>query len=133
MEAVVEGDDDTLAAVNYPEPVDLCDVCPWSAPCNSKRRQDDHLSLVAGITRAQRRELATRNVMTVAELGSPLPLTFNPRRGAKESYVRIREQARLQVEARLADAPVFEFIQPIEHEKGLCRLPQPRLVISFLI
>ena len=126
MEAVVEGDDDTLAAVNYPEPVDHCDVCPWSAPCSSKRRRDDHLSLVAGITRTQRRELATQNIMTVAELGNtPLPLTFKPRRGAKELYVRIREQARLQVEARLADAPVFELIQPIEPEKGLCRLPQP--------
>ena len=81
---------------------------------------------MAGISRTQRRELATQNIMTVAKLGNtPLPLTFKPRRGAKESYVRIREQARLQVEARLADAPVFELIQPIEPEKGLCRLPQP--------
>ena len=40
-------------------------------------------------------------------------------------YVRVREQARLQVEARLAGAPVFELMQPIEPEKGLCRLPQP--------
>jgi hypothetical protein len=54
-----------------------------------------------------------------------LPLTFKPRRGARESYVRVREQARLQVEARLAGAPVFELIQPIEPVKGLRRLPQP--------
>ena len=97
---------------------------PPCAATNGAR--DDHLSLVAGITRIQRSELATQSIGTVAELGNtPLPLTFKPRRGAKESYVRIREQARLQVEARLAGTPVFELIQPIEPEKGLCRLPQP--------
>jgi hypothetical protein len=126
LEVVVEDDDETLEAANYPEPVDHCDVCSWSAACSDKRRQDDHLSLVAGITRIQRRELATHNIGRVVELAAtPLPLTFKPRRGAKESYVRVREQARLQVEARLAGAPVFELIQPIEREKGLCRLPQP--------
>jgi uncharacterized protein len=51
---------------------------------------------VAGITRIQRRELATQNIGTVTELANtPLPLTFKPRRGAEESYVRVREQARL--------------------------------------
>jgi predicted RecB family nuclease len=126
LEAVVEGDDDTLAAVNYPERVDHCDVCPWSTVCSDKRRRDDHLSLVAGITRIQRNELVTQNIRTVVELGNtPLPLAFKPRRGAKESYVRVREQAHLQVEARLAGTPVFELLQPIEPEKGLCRLPQP--------
>jgi predicted RecB family nuclease len=94
--------------------------------CSDKRRRDDHLSLVAGITRIQRNELVTHNIRTVVELGNtPLPLAFKPRRGAKESYVRIREQARLQVETRLAGTPVFELMQPIEPEKGLCRLPQP--------
>src|SRR5262249_38902784 len=117
---------ETLAAASYPEPVDHCDVCRWSTACSQKRRGDDHLSLVAGITRIQRHELATQNIRTVAELAStPLPLAFKPRRGAKESYVRVRQQARLQVEARLAGVPVFELLQPIEPEKGLCRLPQP--------
>src|SRR5262249_27241398 len=107
LEAFVRGDEGTLAAANYPEPVDLCDVCPWCAPCNRKRREDDHLSLVAGITRIQRNELAMHRIATVAELANtPLPITFKPRRGAVESYIRIREQARLQVESRLTDIPV---------------------------
>src|SRR5262245_2753303 len=85
LAAVVEGDDNVLAAANYPEPVDHCDVCPWSAVCSDKRRRDDHLSLVAGITRNQRSELATQNIGTVAALAkTPLPLMFKPRRGAKE-------------------------------------------------
>lgn len=126
LEAFVdENDDEALAAVNYPEPVDHCDVCAWSSLCSAKRRRDDHLSLVAGITRIQRAELQTRDIKTVVELAkTPLPLSFKPRRGAMPSYVRIREQARVQVEARSTDKPVFE-LHPIEVEKGLCRLPEP--------
>jgi predicted RecB family nuclease len=127
LEAFVdESDDEALAAANYPEPVDHCDVCAWSSLCGAKRRHDDHLSLVAGITRIQRAELQTQDITTVVELAkTPLPLTFKPRRGAMPSYVRVREQARVQVEARSTDKPVFELLQPIEVEKGLCRLPEP--------
>ena len=37
----------------------------------------------------------------------------------------MREQARLQLVARETQQPVFEVIQPIEPENGLCRLPEP--------
>ena len=66
-----------------PKPVDHCDVCPWSSVCNTKRRADDHLSLVAGISRLQRRELEPRDITTLAALAEmPLPLAFKPKRGA---------------------------------------------------
>ncbi|MPY91427.1 MAG: TM0106 family RecB-like putative nuclease [Luteitalea sp.] len=126
LEAFVEGDDDALAAANYPEPVDHCDVCAWLSVCKKKRRRDDHLSLVAGITRIQRNELRAQTIDTLADLANtPLPLTFKPRRGSLDSYVRVREQARLQAKARSTDQPVFELLQPIEAGKGLCRLPEP--------
>ena len=35
----------------YPEPVTYCTVCAWSSACRTRRRDDDHLSLVAGIHR----------------------------------------------------------------------------------
>ena len=57
LDACTDENDDALAAANYPEPVDHCDICPWSGQCTQRRRADDHLSLVAGISRAQRREL----------------------------------------------------------------------------
>jgi len=38
----------------YPEPVDHCDVCRWSELCTARRRADDDLSRVAGITSRQR-------------------------------------------------------------------------------
>ena len=31
---------------SYPEPIEHCDVCSWSALCDKRRRTDDHLSLV---------------------------------------------------------------------------------------
>ena len=39
-------------AGTYPEPVEHCDVCRWAAECATRRRADDHLSLVAGIALA---------------------------------------------------------------------------------
>ena len=36
LEETVGEDDDVLAAANYPEPVDHCDVCPWSSICSQK-------------------------------------------------------------------------------------------------
>ena len=42
-----------LAAANYPIPVDHCDVCRWRIECDKRRHADDHLSLVAGISRLQ--------------------------------------------------------------------------------
>ena len=38
----------------YPEPVEHCGICEWQQSCAERRRADDHLSLVAGITRGQR-------------------------------------------------------------------------------
>src|SRR6185436_6031280 len=37
-------------AATYPEPVEHCDVCRWAELCVRRRRDADHLSLVAGIT-----------------------------------------------------------------------------------
>jgi predicted RecB family nuclease len=126
LEAFVEGDDDAAAAEHYPEPVDHCDMCAWSSRCKERRRLDDHLSLVAGITRIQRHECRRQGISTMEGLAkTALPLPFKPRRGSLDSYVRVREQARVQVEARSASQPVFELLQPIEARKGLCRLPEP--------
>src|SRR5438132_1963262 len=77
MEATVAQDDEAIAAANYPEPVDHCEVCAWSSQCNKKRPLDHRLTLVAGISRLQRRELESRDVTTLAQLANvPLPLPF---------------------------------------------------------
>ena len=111
--------------VTYPEPVSHCDVCRWWKECDKRRRADDHLSFVAGASRLQRKELVAQGVPTLAALATlPLPIPFNPARGSTESYVRIREQARIQFEARVEARLKFESLRT-EPSEGLARLPQP--------
>ncbi|HEV8252561.1 MAG TPA: TM0106 family RecB-like putative nuclease [Candidatus Limnocylindria bacterium] len=115
----------------YPEPVEHCDVCRWTVECKARRRSDDHLSLVAGIGRQQRRALVGRGVTTLEQLGSlPLPLT-PPLDGSTERTVeRIREQARIQLEGRREGTVKYELLVPeggqrVEPERGLSSLPLP--------
>jgi predicted RecB family nuclease len=124
LEATGRKDAEAVAAESYPEPCDHCDICPWSSRCSARRRTDDHLSLVAGISRVQRRELEERGVSTLTALAElQLPIPFKPRRGAAETYTRVREQARLQVASR-DKGIVFELL-PLTPDEGLCRLPEP--------
>jgi predicted RecB family nuclease len=108
----------------YPDPVPHCDVCRWWQSCDERRRTDDHLSLVAGITRLHVEELCRLGLNTLAALGTlrlPIP---RPGRGSVEALTRFREQARVQLEGRQRGAPVYELLA-IEPDKGLFRLPAP--------
>ncbi|MER8472752.1 TM0106 family RecB-like putative nuclease [Mesorhizobium sp. M1328] len=109
----------------YPEPCEHCDVCRWQRRCEGQWRADDHLSLVAGATKVQIEELKRHGVRTVASLGAmPSPLPWKPSRGARFSYERIREQARLQVAGREAGTLLHELL-PVESGFGLACLPEP--------
>ena len=100
-------------------------MCRWSRECDSRRRMDDHLCLVAGISSLQIGELTGRDVATTAGLAAtPLPLPWKPERGAAVSYEKIREQARVQVEGREEGRAVYETIEP-EPDVGLAMLPAP--------
>jgi predicted RecB family nuclease len=108
----------------YPEPSEHCVVCRWWAECDKVRRADDHLSLVAGISKLQRRQLTEWDVNTVGKLaGLAIPLQQRPERGSKAGYVRVREQARIQVEGRTKDEPVYEVL-PLNAEQGFFSLPE---------
>jgi predicted RecB family nuclease len=115
----------------YPEPVDHCRVCRWNVDCQLRRRQDDHLSLVAGISRRQRRALVDRGVQTVEALGVvPLPMVPPLDGTSAPALQRVREQARIQVEGRREGRMKYELLhpldgEPIDPERGLATLPQP--------
>jgi predicted RecB family nuclease len=122
-----------LAAENYPEPVDHCEICRWQSVCAKKRRVDDHLSLVAGMSKLHARELEAAGFSTLEHLGKmPLALPFTPARGSVDTYIRLREQARVQFEGRVKGAPVHELLLPIEAGQGLARLPVPSAGDVFL-
>jgi uncharacterized protein len=115
----------------YPEPVDHCDVCRWAAECAERRRADDHLSLVAGISRRQRAALETRGITTLESLGDlPLPMVPKLDGTSDAALARIRDQARIQLRGRRERALRYELLlppdgQPHEAERGLATLPVP--------
>src|SRR5712664_913450 len=110
----------------YPEPVEHCNVCRWFRECDTKRRADDHLSLVAGIRRQQRDQFETWNAETMEKLAVlPIPLKERPKHGSKAGYERVREQARVQVEGRTEKKLKHELLLPVAEGVGFCRLPEP--------
>jgi predicted RecB family nuclease len=122
LESSVSG---TIAGAPYPEPIEHCEICRWRHHCDQRRRADDHMSLVAGISKSQIGELERHGIETMAALAAlPLPLQWRPDRGAAKSFEKIREQARIQVEGRTTGAAVYESLPPIAGF-GLSRLPEP--------
>ncbi len=108
----------------YPEPVEHCQVCAFWKECGERRAADDHLSLVAGAGRGQRRELEGRSIAKLAALAEePIPLSWKPTRGAAPTYERLREQARVQLEGRVRNAAYHELLDR-EPGRGLARLPE---------
>lgn len=110
----------------YPEPNEHCNVCSWDPLCDKRRRTDDYLSLVAGITRNQRKALVARDVTTVARLAR-LDLSAPPKIDGigNAALMRIHEQARLQVQGRQEGHLVYELLENSEPDTGLAALPAP--------
>src|SRR5436190_909951 len=86
-------------AETYPEPVEHCRICDWSTVCDAQWRKDDHLSLVANISRNQRQALVAYGAGTVAGLAR-LPLPPDPKvEGIKDqAFANIHQPGRLQVQ-----------------------------------
>ena len=110
----------------YPEPVEHCRICVWTTVCEAQWRKDDHLSLVANITRNQRQALVAYGADTVARFAS-VTLPPQPKlEGIKApALANLHQQARLQVRGREEDRNIYELLAPPEPEKGLCSLPAP--------
>ena len=86
-----------------------------SAICDRRRRDDEHLSLVAGIRRQQRDQLEIWEVDDIEKLAAmqyPLPREKKPLHGSRESYDRVREQARIQVESKDLELPSTNRFSP---------------------
>jgi uncharacterized protein len=116
----------------YPDPKPHCEICRWRRHCDAKWRADDHLTLVARISKSQIAELRRHDVTTVTALAAlPLPLPWRPDRGAIPTLERIREQARLQIESRASGAVVYESLNPVPGF-GLACLPAPADGDTFL-
>lgn len=116
----------------YPEPKEHCDICRWRVRCDERRRADDHLSLVAGISSSQMVELGAHGIGTLADLAvMPIPLEWKPARGSAQAYERVRQQARIQLAGRQAGAIQHELLAIIPGF-GLATLPEPSAGDVFL-
>lgn len=105
----------------YPEPVSHCSFCQWRGVCEERREADDHLSLVAGISRGQRERLVAAGVSTLEALGSAAPAVDGIDPGVLE---RLHRQAALQLRGRRSGDLHYELKGP-EPERGFERLPRP--------
>jgi predicted RecB family nuclease len=115
----------------YPDPVEHCAICRWSEFCATRRRRDDDLSLIAGITAGQRRALKAAGVTTrrgFARLADPPALS----RVSRDALARAQRQARLQVASEDEGQIRYELIDPERHasgapvaNRGLLALPEP--------
>lgn len=119
----------------YPDPVEHCSLCRWWEHCNAERRAADHIQFVAGLGRQHKKELASHGITTKNVLAAwQMPVTFKPSHGARETYVRLQEQAALQVLQTTNRRPEYRLL-PVEPHvaddgtplppRGLKRLPEP--------
>ena len=120
--------DEFLAALRdggrdtYPEPVDHCRLCRWRSVCDERRVADDHLSLVANISRRQRELLSAAGIDTLAALGRADGVAVD---GITPAILeRLHEQASLQLSARESGEQSYRVLAPQEG-KGFGRLPRP--------
>lgn len=117
---------DPAGASTYPNPVDHCRVCAWSPTCIQRRRDDDHLSIVAGMRRVDTERLNEAGIGTLAALaalqgGTAIEGVPGPQ------LERLRNQARLQLHERTTGRRVHELIEPspTDARRGLALLPAP--------
>lgn len=109
----------------YPTPVPQCSICRWWHNCDARRREDDHLSLVAGMSTLHAAEFTRQGVRTLTQLGEASePLKEKPARGSAGGFDRLHAQARIQLQGRQAGEHQYELLD-LEGERGLLRLPEP--------
>ena len=122
---------DDPAAEVYPEPVEHCAICRWRDMCRDRRRADDDLSLVAGMTTGQRRALKGAGISTRRGFAG---LAGLPRldRVSLDVLRSAQRQARLQVASEDAGGIRYELLDPerdgdgaLVGNRGLLALPEP--------
>lgn len=112
--------------VTYPDPNSSCDVCRWKNTCDKRRRDDDHLSIVANITKNQIKELKSKDIQTIKALSEMLlPIAWNPKTGSKASLEKAKHQAVLQVKSRENNNELLYEILDINDDFGLRKLSEP--------
>lgn len=110
-------------ADSRPEPCSHCAYCRWRGRCEAQWKEEDHLSLVAGMRRSQADRLRAADVRTVAALAA-LPQGREIPGMTPETLGTLRKQAGLQAHKAHTGEDRFETL-PAEAGRGVWRLPEP--------
>jgi uncharacterized protein len=117
LDAVANG------APTYPYPVEHCGLCDFLALCKEQWNRDDHLTLVAGISRTQVERLTAAGVTTLERLGDLQP-------GTKIAKLReptlegLQLQASLQLHHRRHGEHKVQHLE-LEEDRGFALMPEP--------
>ena len=107
----------------YPYPVDHCGLCEFLALCKERWAEDDHLTLVAGVSRLQVERLTGSGITTLETLAEADPGTKVGSMRAS-TFQRLHNQARLQLHHRRTGEHEIEHL-PVEPEHGFALMPEP--------
>jgi uncharacterized protein len=103
--------DQRTQCTTYPEPKEHCEICRWRNQCDQRRHADDHLCLVANITKNQICELQANGITTTQALAAmPVPIPFEPRKCSPVSIMKAKAQASIQVQACESGCLKYEFL-----------------------
>jgi predicted RecB family nuclease len=107
----------------YPYPVEHCSLCEFLSRCQAQWKRDDHLTLVAGVSRLQVERLTKADIETLTALAQAAADTKVPSMRAP-TFEKIRHQAELQLHHRRTQEHRVDLL-PLEEERGFALLPEP--------
>ena len=107
----------------YPYPVDFCGLCDFLSLCKARWTEDDHLTLVAGMSRIQVERLTAAGITTLEALAEADPTT-KVRSMRTATFEGLNLQARLQLHHRRTGEHEIVHL-PEEPERGFALLPEP--------
>jgi predicted RecB family nuclease len=117
-----------LAAVEqgretYPYPVEHCVLCDFISLCKQRWNEDDHLTLVAGMSRLQVERLQAAGIATLEALAAAAPDTKVKSMRAT-TFQGLNHQAELQLYHRRTGEHRVDHL-PLEPDRGFALLPEP--------
>jgi predicted RecB family nuclease len=111
------------SAPTYPYPVEHCGLCDFLELCEKRWEADDHLTLVAGVSRLQVERLTKADIGTLIALAEAAPETKVPSMRAT-TFQGLRHQASLQQHYRQTREHKIDLL-PQEEERGFNLMPEP--------
>ena len=107
----------------YPYPVDFCGLCDFLALCKARWAEDDHLTLVAGVSRLQVERLHGRRDHDARSARRGRPATKVPSMRAPPSTASTTRRGSSSTTA--APASTGSSYLPEEPDRGFALLPEP--------